>query len=68
MKYAVVYKDIEDQTWATETWSNSQDLVRHDFPNRTSDRIAIRFDATAPGHTPITRTVHVTAPTWWKEH
>ena len=36
MKYAVVYKDIEDQTWATETWSNSQDLVRHDFPTHAA--------------------------------
>ena len=36
MKYAVVYKDLEDHAWATETWSNSQDLVRHDFPTHAA--------------------------------
>ena len=59
--------DAYTTTHHLEPWG-ATDLIAHNFPNRTSDRIAIRFDATAPGHTPITRTVHVTAPTWWKEH
>ena len=43
-------------------------LIAHDFPGQGMDPITVRFHAAAPGHTPITRTVHVTAPTWWKEH
>ena len=28
----------------------------------------VMVSVTAPGHTPITQTVHVTAPAWWKQH
>ncbi|MEU2418849.1 hypothetical protein ABZ546_13815 [Brachybacterium paraconglomeratum] len=43
------------------------DLIRHDFPGQGMDPTTIQFHATAPGHTPITHTVTLTPPAWWKE-
>src|SRR5690606_321435 len=42
-------------------------LIAHVFPGQGMDPITVRFHATAPGHTPITHTVTVTPPAWWKE-
>lgn len=43
------------------------DLIAHDFPGQGMDPTTITFHATAPGHTPITATVTLTPPAWWKE-
>lgn len=43
------------------------DLIRHNFTGQGMDPTTITFHATAPGHTPITATVTLTPPAWWKE-